>query len=340
MSFWRSWCWRAARSVEIRVVRGLGHGLDQAAVNAAMREWRFHPARRRGVSRSMSSSRWRWNSGCAEETSTWRSRCSSSRMLSLCLAISMGDRGVAPGSGRTPAFGCAGGGTGGRAEGRRGRIVGVECRLPTCWSSANRQPMATGADGRFRRRESGICSRRPIESTSTGWGRMAAIGGAAVGGARGRDGRCSCCRHRAATTATRRLRRRACPTASRSDRAAAHGGGTVSRHQRNGKRNPAAGDRYRAPLGRGDGVRRSRHPDRHPPDARGDPGRCRRAPAPCIRHSRAGRRHQPVPGQLPSGRHDHSARRSASGPATAGRLRENPHDQCLRTGKSARFRSC
>ena len=33
---------------EIRVVRSLGHGLDETAV-AAMRQWRFHPARRRGV---------------------------------------------------------------------------------------------------------------------------------------------------------------------------------------------------------------------------------------------------------------------------------------------------
>ncbi len=33
---------------EIRVVRGLGHGLDEAAVTA-MRGWRFHPARRQGV---------------------------------------------------------------------------------------------------------------------------------------------------------------------------------------------------------------------------------------------------------------------------------------------------
>ena len=33
---------------EIRVVRGLGHGLDEAAVTA-MRRWRFHPARRRGA---------------------------------------------------------------------------------------------------------------------------------------------------------------------------------------------------------------------------------------------------------------------------------------------------
>lgn len=33
---------------EIRVVRGLGHGLDQAAVTA-MRQWRFHPARRAGL---------------------------------------------------------------------------------------------------------------------------------------------------------------------------------------------------------------------------------------------------------------------------------------------------
>ena len=33
---------------EIRVVRGLGHGLDETAV-AAMRRWRFHPARRQGV---------------------------------------------------------------------------------------------------------------------------------------------------------------------------------------------------------------------------------------------------------------------------------------------------
>ena len=33
---------------EIRVVRSLGHGLDEAAV-AAMRRWRFHPARRQGV---------------------------------------------------------------------------------------------------------------------------------------------------------------------------------------------------------------------------------------------------------------------------------------------------
>ena len=32
---------------EIRVVRGLGYGLDQAAMTA-MREWRFHPARRGG----------------------------------------------------------------------------------------------------------------------------------------------------------------------------------------------------------------------------------------------------------------------------------------------------
>ena len=33
---------------EIHVVRGLGYGLDQAAVTA-MRGWRFHPARRRGL---------------------------------------------------------------------------------------------------------------------------------------------------------------------------------------------------------------------------------------------------------------------------------------------------
>ena len=33
---------------EIRVVRSLGHGLDEAALTA-MREWRFHPARRQGV---------------------------------------------------------------------------------------------------------------------------------------------------------------------------------------------------------------------------------------------------------------------------------------------------
>ncbi len=33
---------------QIRVVRSLGHGLDEAAV-AAMRRWRFHPARRQGV---------------------------------------------------------------------------------------------------------------------------------------------------------------------------------------------------------------------------------------------------------------------------------------------------
>jgi protein TonB len=33
---------------EIRVVRGLGYGLDQAAVTA-MRQWRFHPARRGGL---------------------------------------------------------------------------------------------------------------------------------------------------------------------------------------------------------------------------------------------------------------------------------------------------
>ena len=33
---------------EIRVVRGLGHGLDEAAVTA-MRGWRFHPARRQGA---------------------------------------------------------------------------------------------------------------------------------------------------------------------------------------------------------------------------------------------------------------------------------------------------
>ncbi len=33
---------------EIRVVRGLGHGLDQAAMTA-MQQWRFHPARRRGL---------------------------------------------------------------------------------------------------------------------------------------------------------------------------------------------------------------------------------------------------------------------------------------------------
>ena len=32
----------------IQVVRSLGHGLDEAAV-AAMRQWRFHPARRQGV---------------------------------------------------------------------------------------------------------------------------------------------------------------------------------------------------------------------------------------------------------------------------------------------------
>ena len=33
---------------EIRIVRGLGYGLDETAVNA-MRQWRFHPARRQGV---------------------------------------------------------------------------------------------------------------------------------------------------------------------------------------------------------------------------------------------------------------------------------------------------
>ena len=33
---------------EIQVVRSLGHGLDETAV-AAMRQWRFHPARRQGV---------------------------------------------------------------------------------------------------------------------------------------------------------------------------------------------------------------------------------------------------------------------------------------------------
>ena len=33
---------------DIQVVRGLGYGLDQAAVSA-MREWRFHPARRQGL---------------------------------------------------------------------------------------------------------------------------------------------------------------------------------------------------------------------------------------------------------------------------------------------------
>ena len=33
---------------EIRVVRSLGHGLDETA-RAAMRQWRFHPARRQGV---------------------------------------------------------------------------------------------------------------------------------------------------------------------------------------------------------------------------------------------------------------------------------------------------
>ena len=33
---------------EVRVVRGLGHGLDEAAVTA-MRRWRFHPARRGGL---------------------------------------------------------------------------------------------------------------------------------------------------------------------------------------------------------------------------------------------------------------------------------------------------
>ena len=33
---------------EIRVVRSLGHGLDETAM-AAMRQWRFHPARRQGV---------------------------------------------------------------------------------------------------------------------------------------------------------------------------------------------------------------------------------------------------------------------------------------------------
>lgn len=33
---------------EIRVVRSLGHGLDEAALTA-MRQWRFHPARRQGV---------------------------------------------------------------------------------------------------------------------------------------------------------------------------------------------------------------------------------------------------------------------------------------------------
>ena len=33
---------------EIRIVRSLGHGLDETAVNA-MRRWRFHPARRQGV---------------------------------------------------------------------------------------------------------------------------------------------------------------------------------------------------------------------------------------------------------------------------------------------------
>ncbi|MCY4635329.1 MAG: energy transducer TonB [Acidobacteria bacterium] len=33
---------------EIRIVRGLGYGLDETAVNA-MRQWRFHPARRQGA---------------------------------------------------------------------------------------------------------------------------------------------------------------------------------------------------------------------------------------------------------------------------------------------------
>ena len=33
---------------QIRVVHGLGHGLDEAALTA-MRQWRFHPARRQGV---------------------------------------------------------------------------------------------------------------------------------------------------------------------------------------------------------------------------------------------------------------------------------------------------
>ena len=33
---------------EIQVVRSLGHGLDETAV-AAMRQWRFHPARRQGI---------------------------------------------------------------------------------------------------------------------------------------------------------------------------------------------------------------------------------------------------------------------------------------------------
>jgi protein TonB len=33
---------------EVQVVRSLGHGLDETAV-AAMRQWRFHPARRQGV---------------------------------------------------------------------------------------------------------------------------------------------------------------------------------------------------------------------------------------------------------------------------------------------------
>jgi TonB family protein len=39
---------RDGRATNIRVVRGLGAGLDQQAV-AAVRQWRFSPARRHGV---------------------------------------------------------------------------------------------------------------------------------------------------------------------------------------------------------------------------------------------------------------------------------------------------
>jgi TonB family protein len=33
---------------DVRIVKGLGHGLDQRAVDA-VRQWRFSPARRRGT---------------------------------------------------------------------------------------------------------------------------------------------------------------------------------------------------------------------------------------------------------------------------------------------------
>jgi TonB family protein len=39
---------RDGRATNVRVVRGLGAGLDQQAV-AAVRQWRFAPARRNGV---------------------------------------------------------------------------------------------------------------------------------------------------------------------------------------------------------------------------------------------------------------------------------------------------